>query len=70
MPFTFPEMTLQPDEYVVIYCDGDLKNTPGYPFHAPFKLSSQGEQVLLFNKTGDIMEALTVPPSRPTRSIG
>jgi hypothetical protein len=61
VPFTFPELTLQPDEYVVIYCDGDLKNTPGYPFHAPFKLSSQGEQVLLFNKTGDIMEALTVP---------
>ena len=61
VPFTFPEMTLEPDQYVVIYCDDGLKNTPGYPFHAPFKLSAQGEQVLLFNKKGDIMEALTVP---------
>ena len=59
--FTFPEMTLAPGEYVVVYCDDDLKNTPGYPFHAPFKLSAQGEQILLFDAEGDIMESLTAP---------
>lgn len=59
--FTFPEMSLQPGEYVVVYCDDDLKNTPGFPFHAPFKLSAQGEQILLFDAGGDIMESLTAP---------
>jgi len=59
--FTFPEMTLDPGEYVVIYCDDDLKNTPGFAFHAPFKLSAQGEQLLLFDAGGNIMEALTAP---------
>jgi hypothetical protein len=33
--FTFPEMTLAPGEYVVVYCDDDLKNTAGYPFTRP-----------------------------------
>ena len=59
--FTFPEMSLQPGEYVLVYCDDDLKNTPGFPFHAPFKLSAQGEQILLFDAGGDIMESLTAP---------
>ncbi len=59
--FTFPEFTLSPGEFTVVFCDDDLKNTAGYPFHAPFKLSAQGDQVLLFDANGDIMESLTVP---------
>ncbi len=59
--FTFPEMTLQPGEYLLVYCDDDLKNVHGYPLHAPFKLSAQGDQVLLFDAGGNIMESMTVP---------
>jgi hypothetical protein len=66
--FTFPEMTLAPGEYVVVYCDDDLKNTAGYPFHAPFKLSAQGDQVLLFDREGDIMHSLTVPALQANQS--
>jgi len=59
--FTFPELTLGPGEYTIVYCDDDLKNTAGYPFHAPFKLSAQGDQVLLFDADGNIMESLAIP---------
>ncbi len=59
--FTFPETTLQPGGYIVVYLDDDYKNTAGFPFHAPFKLSAQGDQVLLFDAEGDIMQSLSVP---------
>jgi hypothetical protein len=59
--FTFPQMTLAPGECVLVYCDDDLKNTAGYPFHAPFKLSAQGDQVLVFDAAGNVMESLVVP---------
>lgn len=59
--FTFPSMSLAPGEFVLVFCDGTLKNTPGYTFHAPFKLSSDGDMLLLFNKAQVAVEAVNIP---------
>lgn len=59
--FVFPDMTLAPGEYVVIFCDNTLANTAGGEFHAPFKLSAAGDTVMLFNSTGTAVESVNTP---------
>lgn len=59
--FTFPSVSISPGEFILIFCDGTLKNTPGYTYHAPFKLSSDGDTLLLFNKDGVAVEAINLP---------
>jgi len=49
--FHFPEATvLQPGEHLVVYCDGSPNQGP---LHAPFRLSSSGDVVLLSGKTAN-----------------
>ena len=59
--FHFPDHVLQPGECVLVYCSGKLENTAGAPYHAPFKLSSTGDALLLYDESGAIMESINVP---------
>ena len=59
--FTFPRQVLSPGEMVVVYCSGNLKNVSGYAYHAPFRLSAQGETLLVKNQQGALVDSLTVP---------
>ncbi|MBQ4085815.1 MAG: lamin tail domain-containing protein [Clostridia bacterium] len=59
--FTFPQQTLAPGEFVLVFCDGTLHNTPGYTYHAPFKLSSDGDTLLLFNRDEIAVESINIP---------
>ena len=55
--YTFPDVTLQPGEYYIVYCSGStaLGNN-----HASFKLSADGETVYL-SKNGTFIDVLTIP---------
>lgn len=55
--YAFPNVTLQPGEYFVVYCsdDASLGNN-----HAPFKISASGENIYLLKK-GRFVDALVVP---------
>ena len=55
--FHFPEISLEPGEYYIIYCSGDT--TLGSN-HASFKLSAEGETVYLA-KDGVIFHQLAIP---------
>ena len=55
--YVFPNVTLQPGEYFVVYCSGDT--TLGEN-HASFKISASGENVYLA-KNGQIIDALVIP---------
>ena len=55
--YAFPNVTLQPGEYFVVYCSG---NTTLGENHASFKISASGENVYLA-KNGQIVDALVVP---------
>lgn len=55
--YTFPEgLTLQPNEYLVVFCSGLKKNVDG-ELHAPFKLSAAGEAVYL-SRDGQIIDSV------------
>ena len=59
--FTFPQQVLSPGEMVVIYCSGDIKNVKGYAYHAPFRLSAQGETLILRDAQGAEVDRLELP---------
>ena len=60
-PLTFPDITLAPGEYLLIYCDGTLKNAAGYALHAPFRLSASGVTLGLYDAEGARVDAVDVP---------
>lgn len=59
--FTFPDMTLQPKECALIFADSKLRNTAGEELHAPFRISSAGDTLMLFNAAGTAVDTVNVP---------
>jgi len=60
-PLTFPDMLLQPGEYVLIYADGNAQTAPGYALHAPFKLTAAGDGLILSDAAGQTVDAVDTP---------
>ena len=59
--FLFPDMTLQPDQRVVVFCSDTNAAEVGRPFHAKFKLSSVGETVYLYDPNAYLIDSATNP---------
>lgn len=59
--FEFPDHTLQPGECAVVYADSTLKQDAGATYHAPFRLSSQGGTLMLFNASGTAIDSVNFP---------
>lgn len=57
--FIFPNITLQPDERIVVFCDNT--NSTGEVLHAKFKLSSHGETVYLYDPHSYLIDSVTYP---------
>lgn len=55
--YSFPDVTLQPGEYYVVYCSDDASLGED---HAPFKVSADGETLFL-SRDGILTDVLTVP---------
>ena len=56
--FRFPDLTLQPGECTIVYADSTEGESPN---HAPFKLSSQGGSMMLFNRKGTEIDSVNYP---------
>ncbi len=52
--YVFDERIMKPGESVTVYCTGERPD-------APFKLSSEGETLYLYNAHGGLLHELTVP---------
>lgn len=59
--FTFPEVTLDAGECVLVYADSRLRQTEGEDFHAPYRLSSAGDTLMLFNAGGTAIDTVNIP---------
>lgn len=59
--FTFPDVTLAPGEYLLIYCDGLDRAVAGQPLHAAFRLSADGVTLQLRDATGALADSVDVP---------
>ena len=52
--FTFPELLINPDEYLIVWADDETQGN----LHATFKLSASGEQLYLSNNDLEIIDEL------------
>ena len=62
--FTFPDITLQPEECVIVFADSRLRDTAGEELHAPFGISAAGDTLLLFNPSGTAIDTVNLPALR------
>ena len=61
--FIFPDITLQPDERLVVFCDNTNQNEAGKPLHAKFKISSITASIYLFDNTGYVIDKVEDTPT-------
>lgn len=66
--WSLPNILLLPGEYVIIYASGINDMTA--PFHAPFKLKEEGENVVLFDSGGHILDVSPSVAIEPNYSVG
>ena len=59
--FTFPEVWLNAGECMLVYADSRLRATAGEDLHAPFRLSSTGDTLMLFNESGTAIDTVNLP---------
>ena len=59
--FTFPDMTLEPGGCMLLYADSKLSETVEKEMHVPFRLSSAGDTLMLFNAGGTAIDTVNIP---------
>ena len=59
--FLFPDMTLEPGERALVFCDDTNVAEAGSPLHARFKISSLGETVYLFDRNAIVVDSVELP---------
>ena len=59
--FLFPDVTLQPDERIIVICDKTNQAVPGKPLHAKFGLSTNGETIVLFDPDTGVIHSVKTP---------
>ena len=59
--FTFPEIWLEPEQCVLVYCDSRLREIAGQDLHAPFRISSAGDTLMLFNASDTAVDTVNIP---------
>ena len=61
MVFTFPDMWLEAGEAVLVYCDSRIRENALEDLHAPFRISSAGDTLLLFNAEDTAVDTVNIP---------
>ena len=59
--FKFPDMTLDAGECVLVLADSRLRADEGEALHAPFRLSSSGDTLMLFSPSRAAIDTVNIP---------
>ncbi len=65
--WVFPEISLPPGEFLLVWASGKDRRNPGAPLHTNFSLSASGEEVILTAADGTLLDE--VPPTAMTTHI-
>lgn len=69
--WTFPQLTIDPGQYIIIFASGKGLNSPSNTFlHTNFRLSASGEMVVLSNKEGQPVCQIKTPELNTDTSYG
>lgn len=67
--WTFPEIHIQPHDFLLVYASGKDKLEPPF-LHTNFKISSEGESIMLYKQDGLLLDSLGAVPLQADRSYG
>lgn len=56
--WTFPAVTIQPGDYLLIWASGKDKTDPGSPLHTNFSISASGEVLLLSDPSEILLDSI------------
>jgi hypothetical protein len=66
----FPDVTLGPEEYLLIWASGKDRGIPGEPLHTGFAISASGEPILITAADGTRLDELDPVPVPSDISLG
>jgi hypothetical protein len=66
----FPDIVIAPGQYLIVWASGKNKVTPGMPLHTNFRLSSDGEQVLITRPDSVLVSEVASVPYQHNVSYG
>ena len=66
----FPDITIQPDEFLLIWASNKERGTAGEPLHTNFAISASGEEVILTHANGTLLDQLSPTEIPSDISIG
>lgn len=66
----FPNITLEPNEYLVVFASGKDRRSVGDPLHASFRINAGGESIVLRQAEGGVVDAIRVGALDPDTSLG
>lgn len=58
--WVFPDTSIQPGEFMIVWASGKDRSNPGKPLHTNFRIASEGEPLRLSDFNGNMLD--TVPP--------
>lgn len=67
--WTFPDISINPHSFMVIYLSGDSDKDAQSSLHASFKLSAKGERLIL-SVAGNVVDAIELPALPDNVSYG
>ncbi len=68
--WVFPDTTLQPGGFILVWASGKNRAVPGQPLHTNFSISAVGEEVLLTSWDGERIDELQPTEIQTDISIG
>ncbi|HQW68814.1 MAG TPA: CotH kinase family protein, partial [Flavobacterium sp.] len=72
VPFkwVFPNVTINPGSYLLIYCSDKNRTNPANPLHANFKISAGGEMITLTDAFSVTVDSAPASPMQSDESFG
>lgn len=69
-PWFFPDISLAPAEYMLVWASGRPRDTRGRNLHTHFGISRDGEALVLADPQGAVVDAIRIPPAFRDISFG
>src|SRR6478609_8506883 len=70
LKWVFPNISLLPNQYLLVWASGKNRNISGKPLHTNFKISSTGNSISLSNPSGTIINNVSPAALAPDISYG
>jgi len=68
--WVFPELTLQPQTHLLVWCSGKNRQQTDQPLHTSFSISADGEEIILSHPNGDRVDEMAPTPMIADQSYG